>query len=73
LLYYGIHGAIVENTLFEDGDGANTFRAFNPTQAFLHLKKIVIDPLRSAGHYTSYYIIMQRLFLKIYFLKNILI
>jgi hypothetical protein len=23
----------VENTLFEDGDGANTFRAFNPTQA----------------------------------------
>ncbi|KAK8299589.1 hypothetical protein V6Z12_D05G332900, partial [Gossypium hirsutum] len=28
-----IHGAIVENTLFEDGDGANTFRAFNPTQA----------------------------------------
>ncbi|EMS45544.1 Photosystem II D2 protein [Triticum urartu] len=28
-----IHGATVENTLFEDGDGANTFRAFNPTQA----------------------------------------
>jgi photosystem II P680 reaction center D2 protein len=27
-----IHGATVENTLFEDGDGANTFRAFNPTQ-----------------------------------------
>jgi photosystem II P680 reaction center D2 protein len=27
------HGATVENTLFEDGDGANTFRAFNPTQA----------------------------------------
>jgi hypothetical protein len=23
----------VENTLFEDGDGANTFRAFNPTQS----------------------------------------
>ena len=23
----------VKNTLFEDGDGANTFRAFNPTQA----------------------------------------
>jgi hypothetical protein len=22
-----------KNTLFEDGDGANTFRAFNPTQA----------------------------------------
>jgi photosystem II P680 reaction center D2 protein len=28
-----IHGATVENTLFEDGDGANTFRDFNPTQA----------------------------------------
>ncbi|KAI3838443.1 hypothetical protein MKX03_013207 [Papaver bracteatum] len=28
-----IHGATVENTLFEDGDGANTFYAFNPTQA----------------------------------------
>ncbi|THG22321.1 hypothetical protein TEA_010004 [Camellia sinensis var. sinensis] len=31
-LLYAIHGATVENTLFEDGDGANTFRAFNPTQ-----------------------------------------
>ncbi|KAL4190792.1 hypothetical protein AMTRI_Chr07g77510 [Amborella trichopoda] len=28
-----IHGAIVENPLFEDGDGANTLCAFNPTQA----------------------------------------
>ncbi|EEF45086.1 conserved hypothetical protein [Ricinus communis] len=28
-----IHGATIENTLFEDGDGVNTFRAFNPTQA----------------------------------------
>ncbi|KAI5016594.1 hypothetical protein ZWY2020_006445 [Hordeum vulgare] len=28
-----IHGANIQNTLFEDGDGANTFRAFNPTQA----------------------------------------
>ncbi|KAF4402748.1 hypothetical protein G4B88_010200 [Cannabis sativa] len=27
------HGATIENTLFEDGDGANTFCAFNPTQA----------------------------------------
>jgi len=33
-----IHDAPVENTLFEDGDGANTFRVFNPSQAFLHLK-----------------------------------
>jgi hypothetical protein len=39
-ILYGIHGAIVENTFFEDDDDdANTFCAFNPTQAFLHLKK----------------------------------
>merc|ERR1712118_135968 len=31
-LLCAIHGATVENTLFEDGDGANTFRAFIPTQ-----------------------------------------
>merc|ERR1712190_526647 len=31
--YFSIHGATVENTLFEDGDGSNTFRAFNPTQS----------------------------------------
>jgi len=34
-----IHDATVENILFEDGDGANTFRVFNPGQTFLHLKK----------------------------------
>ncbi|KAM3360714.1 hypothetical protein P3S68_015568 [Capsicum galapagoense] len=32
-LLCAIHGATVETTLFEDGDSANTFRAFNPTQA----------------------------------------
>ena len=32
-LLCAIHGATVGNNLFEDGDGANTFRAFNPTQA----------------------------------------
>ncbi|KAL8480307.1 hypothetical protein ACS0TY_027014 [Phlomoides rotata] len=32
-LLCAIYGATVETTLFEDGDGANTFRAFNPTQA----------------------------------------
>jgi photosystem II P680 reaction center D2 protein len=32
-LLCAIHGATMENTLFEDGDGANTFHAFNPTQA----------------------------------------
>jgi photosystem II P680 reaction center D2 protein len=32
-LLCAIHGATVENTLFQDGDGANTFCVFNPTQA----------------------------------------
>jgi len=32
-LLSAIHGATVENTLFEDGDSSNTFRAFNPTQS----------------------------------------
>jgi photosystem II P680 reaction center D2 protein len=32
-LLCAIHGATVENTLFEDGDSANTFRAFTPTQS----------------------------------------
>ena len=31
-LLSAIHGATVENTLYEDGDGANTFKAFEPTQ-----------------------------------------
>jgi hypothetical protein len=51
-------GASVENTLFEDGNGANTFHAFNPNQTFLNLKKkIVIDPLWSVDQYARYYII----------------
>jgi photosystem II P680 reaction center D2 protein len=28
---HAIHGATVENTLFEDGDAANTFRAHSNT------------------------------------------
>ena len=57
-LLCAINGATVESTLFEDNDGANTFCTFNPTQAFLNLKKkIVIDPLRSAGQNASYSII----------------
>jgi len=32
-LLCAIYGAIIENTLFKDGDDANTFRAFNLTQA----------------------------------------
>eukprot|EP00972_Heterocapsa_arctica_P066980 9885139-Heterocapsa_arctica.AAC.1 len=32
-LLCAIHGATVQNTIFEDGDAANTFRAFTPTQS----------------------------------------
>jgi len=31
-LLCSIHGDTVENTLFEDGDGANMLCSFNPTQ-----------------------------------------
>jgi len=49
-LLYLFHGATVENTLFEDGDDANIFCAFNSPTTFLHLKtKIVINPLLSTG------------------------
>jgi hypothetical protein len=58
-LLYTIHSTTIKNTLFEDGEDANAFHAFNPTQIFLHLKnEIVIDPLWSVGQYTSYCIIM---------------
>jgi len=71
-LLYPFHGATIENTLFEDGDNANIFCAFNPPQTFLQLKKqIVIDLLRSAGQYASYYIITKLLFFKIFFFKKI--
>jgi photosystem II P680 reaction center D2 protein len=43
-LLCAIHGATVENTLFEDGDGANTFRAF-PTQR----KKLIQWLLQTAS------------------------
>jgi len=33
-LLCAIDGATIENILFEDDDDANTFHAFNPTQAF---------------------------------------
>jgi photosystem II P680 reaction center D2 protein len=44
-LLCAIHGATVENTLFEDGDGANTFRAFNPTKR----KKLIQWLLQTAS------------------------
>nr|QGU93292.1 photosystem II protein D2 [Selaginella stauntoniana] len=42
-----IHGATVENTLFEDGDGANTFRAFNPTQSEETYSMVTANRFRS--------------------------
>jgi photosystem II P680 reaction center D2 protein len=36
-LLCAIYDATVENILFEDGDGTNTFRPFNPNQTFLYL------------------------------------
>ena len=43
-LLCAIHGATVENTLFEDGDGANTFRAFNPTLAKETYSMVIANP-----------------------------
>uniref|UniRef100_M1CUA4 Photosystem II D2 protein n=1 Tax=Solanum tuberosum TaxID=4113 RepID=M1CUA4_SOLTU len=45
-LLCAIHGATVEKTLFEDGDGAKTFHAFNPT----HLSGIVSFQERGRGY-----------------------
>ena len=41
-LLCSFYGATVKNTLFEDDNDANTFRPFNPTQIFLHLKKYLL-------------------------------
>ncbi|KAG6540048.1 hypothetical protein Mapa_018631 [Marchantia paleacea] len=46
-LLCAIHGATVENTLFEDGDGANTFRAFNPTQSEETYSMVTANPYPS--------------------------
>ncbi len=55
-LLCAIHGATVENTLFEDGDGANTFRAFNPTQSEETYSMVTLLPL-----YTVMYIVKSYL------------
>ena len=47
-LLCAIHGATVENTLFEDGDGSNTFRAFNPTQAGIGDLKLPSTDVRAS-------------------------
>lgn len=52
-LLCAIHGATVENTLFEDGDGANTFRAFNPTQAEETYSMVNCLPLYAEMHFVQ--------------------
>jgi len=60
-----IHGATVENILFEDSDDVNTFHTFNPTQVFLHLKKKIL--LTRCGVRTNMVVII--LLRNYYFLK----
>ncbi|KAK3416117.1 hypothetical protein EUGRSUZ_H01947 [Eucalyptus grandis] len=48
-LLCAIHGATVESTLSEDGDGANTFRAFNPTQAEETYSMVTINRFYQSG------------------------
>jgi hypothetical protein len=78
-----IHGAILENTLFEDGGSTNTFHAFNPTQAFLHLKnKLLMICCGARANmlvrnvyflkycFKKFILIIFFLFVKIYFLYH---
>ena len=44
-LLCAIHGATVENTLFEDGEQANTFKAFEPTQEEETYSMVTANPL----------------------------
>jgi len=67
-----IYGATVENTLFEDGDGANTVHAFNPTQVFLHLKKnLLLTRCRARANMLVIILLCNCYFLKYLFNKYI--
>ena len=55
-LLCAIHGATVENTLFEDGDAANTFRALhrhNQKKRILWLQQIVSGHKFSVLHFSN--------------------
>jgi len=68
-----IYDATVENTLFKDGEGVNILCAFNPTQAFLHLKNnLLLIRYRAPTNMLIIILLCSGYFLKIYILKNIL-
>ncbi len=53
-LLCAIHGATVENTLFEDGDAANTFRAFTPLKPMVkNERKLDLISSRSSSSSSS--------------------
>ena len=71
-LLCAIHSTTIKNTLFENGDDANAFRAFNLTQTFLHLKnKIVIDPYGARTNILAIVLLFNSHFFKIFFKKYI--
>jgi hypothetical protein len=67
-LLCAIHDAAVENTLFKDDDGTNTFRTFNPTQVFLHLKnKLVLTRCGARTNMLAIILLRNNYFLKYIF------
>jgi hypothetical protein len=67
-LLCAIHSAIIENTLFEDDDDANTFCAFNLTQIFLYLtKKLLLIRCEARTHLLIIILLRNDYFLKHYF------
>jgi hypothetical protein len=72
-LLCAINDTTIKNTLFEDGDSANTFLAFNLTQTFL-LSIFLFLLLTRCGARTNMLVIilLSNDYLLKYFLKNIL-
>jgi len=71
-LLFAIHGATVENILFDDGDGANTFHVFNLTQAFLHLrKKMLLTCCGARANMLAIILLRNGYYLKYIFKKKI--
>ena len=65
--------APIENTLFEDGDGTNTFRASNPTQEFLYFEKqLLFICYRVLANMLAVILLYNGYFWNSFFKKNIL-